>query len=78
MAVSPDGRRLFSSNWRGREVRLWDVEGRKQLDRGECGGSEPIRVSFTPDGRQVLCGDMDGVIRIFDLRSGKPGLAETP
>jgi WD40 repeat protein len=73
LGVSPDGQRLFSSSWLGRDVRLWDVEGRKQLDRVELGSAQPTRISFTPDGRHVLCGGTDGEIRLYELRPGEPG-----
>jgi WD40 repeat protein len=78
IAVSPDGHRLFSSSWDGRDARLWDVEGRRQLDRVGWGAWQPIRGSFTPDDRHVLCGGTDGAIRVYELRSGESGVAGTP
>jgi hypothetical protein len=59
---------LFSSSWDGRDVRLWDVDGCKQLDRIDWGATQPIRGSFTPDGSYVLCGGSDGAIRVYELR----------
>jgi WD40 repeat protein/S1-C subfamily serine protease len=77
LAVSPDGQRLFSSSWLGRDVRLWDVEGRKQLDRVEWGSAQPTRISFTPDGRHVLCGGTHGAIRVYELRPAESGTSDS-
>jgi hypothetical protein len=73
IAVSPDGRRMFTTSWMGRNVRLWDLDGHKQLDRIDWGGAQPVRGSFTPDGRHVLCGGDDGTIRVYELQPDESG-----
>ena len=67
LALSPDGRTLISSHYNTRELRLWDVGSRKQLDRADYGPANPIWGSFTPDGRGVVWGGGDGVVRVYRL-----------
>ena len=75
IAVSPDGLRLLSSSWAGHEVRLWDIERRKELDRVALGSPNPIRIFFTPDGTQAVCGCTDGV-RIYQLQPAESGTSD--
>jgi hypothetical protein len=67
LAVSPDGHWLMSADYLGRELRLWDVEARKPVDRVNWGCVNPTRGQFTPDGRQVVWGDQDGSVRVYRL-----------
>lgn len=69
-SVSPDGTRLVVGGWYEHMVRVWDlvsgtlefeIEGATQWIQG-CG--------FSPDGRQIVSGCKDGVIRVYDGRSG--------
>ena len=72
MAVSPDGRRLLSSCWWGRELRLWDLEAKKPISRIDFGGVPPHRGSFAPDGRHAVWGGSDGVVRMYRLTEFDP------
>ena len=81
LAVSPDGRRLISSNYESMELRLWDVEARKQLDRVDFGPSNPIRGCFTPDGRGAVWGGKEALIRTYRILApgeDKAAQIETP
>jgi WD40 repeat protein len=66
-AVSPDGRRLLSSDLVGHDLRLWDIETRKQLHRINWGPVSPIRGSFTPDGRHAVRGGTHEIVRMYRL-----------
>jgi WD40 repeat protein len=64
MALSPDGRRIFSNGY-DRVGRLWDRESGKELHR--CKGAFVAEeAAFSPDGRLVLAGAY-----LFDVSSGK-------
>ncbi len=72
VTVSPDGHRLLSGNWNGQDLRLWDVERRRQDGRVAWQGMHPIRGSFTPDGRGAVWGGKDGTVRLLRLSDVSP------
>ncbi len=72
LAVSRDGRRLISATFWGRELWLWDVEEKKQIARVNFGGVPPNRGCFTPDGRHVVWGGNDGIVRMYRLTEFDP------
>jgi WD40 repeat protein len=76
VAVSPDGRRLLSSDFNGHDLRLWDIEARTQVDRINWGDVSPTRGSFSPDGRYVVWAGSDGVVRLYRL--AESGGADRP
>ena len=78
VAVSPDGRRLLSSSYDGRELRLWDVASRKMMHRIGWGNGHPLRGSFTPDGRHAVWGGTDGVIRMYRLPAPDQAKTDQP
>ena len=67
MAVSPDGSLLLSSDYRARELRLWDVEARKPIQTLDWGKENPTRGSFAPDGRHAAWCGANGGVRIYRL-----------
>ena len=70
-ALSGDRRRLLVSGWFEKMARVWDLAtGELQLSLKHhpewvkgCG--------FSPDGRRIVTGCKDGVVRIFDAASGR-------
>jgi WD40 repeat protein len=66
VALSADGKRAVSS---GDAVRLWEVDGLKAL--GSFGPAWQWGLYLTPDGKQVLCGGADHVVRLFEAATGK-------
>jgi WD40 repeat protein len=67
LAASSDGRLLLSSDFNAHELRLWDVEGRKEIQRIDWTGVAPTRGSFTPDGEYATWGGSDGIVRVYRL-----------
>jgi WD40 repeat protein/S1-C subfamily serine protease len=67
VAISPDGRLLLSSDYNGVDLRLWDVDGRKELQRVSWGNVAPIRGAFAPDGQHAAWGGYDGIVRVYRL-----------
>ena len=72
LAVSPDGRRLLSASFWGRELGLWDLEAKKPITQINFGGVPPIRGCFTPDGLHAVWGGNDGIVRMYRLNGLEP------
>jgi WD40 repeat protein/tetratricopeptide (TPR) repeat protein len=69
MDISPDGRRALSQSCG--LICLWQVEDAKELWRQQRESWEVNCIGFSWDGRRVLVGDSDGVVRVCDAESGK-------
>lgn len=88
LAFSPDGIRLASGSWDG-TVRIWDVASGRQMQLLPLDALSPLRrgerdlwvknpwvktVVYLPDGKTVACGASDGIVRLWDLATGRPVL----
>lgn len=70
MAFSADGRRAVVAA-ADRSVRLWDVEGRRDVKRFVGHTASVWAVSLTADGKYAISGGMDGTARVWEVASGQ-------
>jgi WD40 repeat protein len=69
LAINADGSQLVTG---GRDdfVRLWNAADGKKVTEFKA-KMDVLSVEFAPDGKHVFAGDLFGVVREFDLTSGK-------
>jgi WD40 repeat protein len=65
VAFGPDGLTVAGSH--GKNVRLWEVPGRRQLHEFEGHAGLVTSVAFTPDGKALVSGSEDGTAIVWDL-----------
>jgi RNA polymerase sigma factor (sigma-70 family) len=76
LAFSPDGRWLAAVNGGGRrddpgEVKVWEVAGGKEWYSLEGHKTRASSVAFSPDGRTLATGDMQGTLFLWELATGR-------
>lgn len=70
LAWSHDGSSLMTGDRDG-TLRLWDVEGGRELQRFQ-GHTLPVHCgAFSPDGRQFYSGSQDRTVKVWDVFNGK-------
>ena len=71
LGVSPDGRLLASPTATGDVQLIEVVSGRRVRTLASSSRGALNVVSFSPDARSVIGGSREGVVRIWDVRTGK-------
>jgi WD40 repeat protein/serine/threonine protein kinase len=75
LAFSPDGRRLASASlYMDRTARVWEVGSRGSPVLFRDHSSYVYPVAYSPDGAWIASGSWDGTVRVWDARTGLPGL----
>ncbi len=71
LAFSHDGR-LLTATGDSRNTVVWNVATRKVVRViGPAGEGGSLAVAISPDGRHLATAGVDGVLRVYDLRSGR-------
>ena len=70
-AFSPDGKQVLSAG-SDRTVRLWDIDGDKELKRFTKHGDAVIAATFALDGTATLSGSRDAVVMVWSLMKPAP------
>src|SRR5262249_53028310 len=74
LGVSPDGRLLAAADWMDRAVSLWDTRsGRllRQLPLKEGQRRYVRSLAFSPDGKTLVAGQMEGFLQLWEVATGK-------
>ena len=64
LAFSPDGR--FLAAGAGRKIRVWDMKSLAELTTFEGSAPQITSLAFGSDGKTLIAGSWDGVIRVWD------------
>jgi len=72
-SFSPDGRGMLGRSWGANSDRvlLWDVGTRRFRHDLRGHGGDVYSAVFSPDGKSVLTGSVDGTARIWDVKTGR-------
>jgi WD40 repeat protein len=71
VAFSRDGRLAASGGRLHRIIVLWDMTARKQMFFLEGHDGGVTSVAFSPDGRYLLSGSLDGTLKFWETETGK-------
>jgi WD40 repeat protein len=70
-ALSPDGRAFALPTQDGKTIRLIDTTKGTELCRTEGQADWPVELAFCHDGRCLAASSHDGVVRVWERRSGR-------
>jgi len=72
-ALSPDGKRLVTGTWKGRDnvARVWDVETGKEVLQLKGHTDRLYCVDWSKDGKSILTGSIDQTLILWDAKTGK-------
>jgi WD40 repeat protein len=69
VTFSPDGKLIATTDRDCEEVRVWDAGSGKELRKLET--SAEAAVAFSPDGKTLAVGEEDGMLRLWEVATGK-------
>ncbi len=70
----PDGQRIAAAGSDGRQgtVKVWDVRNPRQPAFALPPGQEYFAVAFSPDGKYLVTGRLNGDVQVWDAGTGQP------
>ena len=68
-AISFDGRTVAAADPKTRQVWFWEVVSSQKIAHAET-DTMLFTLAFTPDGRHVVGGGLDGTLRVWEVASG--------
>jgi RNA polymerase sigma factor (sigma-70 family) len=71
LALSPDDRLLASGSWEDKRICLWNVETGKLVRELGKRKHEVGATRFSPDGKTLATGGIDGPIHLWDVATGQ-------
>ncbi len=70
LALSPDGERIATCG-KDKMIRLWSTADGKKLQEIADQGEDVLSLTFHPDGKSLVSGDLKGTIKHWDLGTSK-------
>jgi WD40 repeat protein len=70
LAVSQDGRALFSGSSQDSIIRMWDIDSRREMRRLEGHKDEVTALALSGDACMLFSASRDKTIRVWDVESG--------
>jgi WD40 repeat protein len=71
LAFSPNGKRLAAIQGGGLRLTLWDLTNSKVLRRCKLADFVALDIAFSPDGRLLASGGLDGSVCFWETDTGK-------
>ncbi len=71
LTISPDRRHFFAWNWDPRRLELRSTEDLNIIRTFDGPEIRPYAMAFSPKGDRIVVGTLDGVVRVYDVASGK-------
>ena len=71
LTLTPDGRRIVTSEDGSHTLVIWDMESGKPLHILHGHNERVTTVSVMPDGRGAVSGSLDKTLRVWDMESGE-------
>ena len=69
LAISLDGKLAVMGH--GRLVKMWDAENNKDVQNLTGHTANVTAVAMTPDGRFVVSGSQDGIVKVWESKTGR-------
>jgi WD40 repeat protein len=70
VAITPDGQRVVAADSQSGTLTAWDVGSERGTRALQGARGSHVAVAITPDGRWVVSGGLEGLLRVWDVESG--------